>query len=214
MLQISLPKKMYDIYTFFDNSKKELNNPFTFLKMMHGIPVTIISNKSNLNYYQIDIPIHKNIKPSYLLKYLKQIDYRNYYSSNTIYFKQVNIINENKWIETELYQGVETTYVVNYNPEQFYILFYNMVNNSDSNISQAKYYHSLKIFKSFDTFILRFEITLNYLDIDQLIDIEIYLNMLINIIGAIYKKFNLDLNFNYLLELETIKYLEFRNHKK
>lgn len=215
--QISLPKNIYDAYIFFDKTKNEsnINNPFVFFKKIHGVPVKIAKNILNLNYYQIDIPINKKINPSYLIKYLKEIDYRNYYSSDTISFKQVKIINDNKWIEKENYRGVETKYIVIYNQKQFYMLFYNenwYPNNI--NISQTKYYHSFKILDSSDEYILRFEIILNHMDIDQLIDIHIYLNMLINIIRAIYNKFNIIFKLDHQLEIETRNSIELRIRKK
>jgi len=51
------------------------------------------------------------------------------------------------------------------------------------------------------------------MDIDQIIDIQIYLEMLINILRAIYKKFNIIFKLDHCLELETKKYLELRKRK-
>ena len=95
------------------------------------------------------------------------------------------------------------------------MLFYNenwYPNNI--NISQTKYYHSFKILDSSDEYILRFEIILNHMDIDQLIDIHIYLNMLINIIRAIYNKFNIIFKLDHQLEIETRNSIELRIRKK
>jgi hypothetical protein len=210
--QISLPINIYDSYIFFEKNEEDT---FTFLKRIHGIPIKIAKNISNLNYYQIDIPINKNINPKYIIKYLRDINYRNHFSSDTISFKQTKIINENKWIEVENYKEVKIQYIVNYNEKQFYILFYNDNWFSQNiNISQAKYYHCFKILNSEDNYILRFEIILNNMDIDQLIDIRIYLEMLINILRAIYNKFNFVFKLDHHLELETRASLELRTRNK
>ena len=214
--QISLPINIYNSYIFFENSKDNLiNNPFIFLKKIHGVPIKIAKNISNLNYYQIDIPVNKKINPSYLIKYLKDIDYRNYYSSDTISFRQYKKENENKWSEIENYRGTEIKFIVHYIEQQFYILFYNE-NWYPENIitSQIKYYHSLKILNSEDEYILRFEMILNNMDIDQIIDIRIYLEMLINILRAVYKKFNVVFKLDHQLELETRASIELRTRKK
>lgn len=215
--QISLPLNIYNSYIFFENSKDNLskNNPFIYLKKIHGVPIKIAKNISNLNYYQIDIPVNKIINPSYLLKYLKNIDYRNYYSSESIFFKIVKKDNEYKWTEIENYRGVEINFIVHYNESQFYLLFYNEEWFPENiNTSQIKYYHSFKIFNTEDEYILRFEIILNNMDIDQMIDIHIYLEMLINLIRAVYTKFNVVFKLDHQLELETRESLELRIKKK
>jgi hypothetical protein len=207
--QICLPINIYNSYIFFEE------NTFIFLKRIHGIPIKIIKNISNLNYYQIDIPINKIINPNYIIKYLKDINYRNCFSSDTISFKIHKNINDNKWIEIENYKGIEIQYIVNYNEKQFYILFYNEDwYPKNINISQTKYYHCFKLLSSKDYYILRFEIILNHMDIDQLIDIRIYLEMLINILRAIYNKFNIVFKLDHDLELETKENLELRTHNK
>ena len=207
--QICLPINIYNSYIFFEE------NTFIFLKKIHGIPIKIIKNISNLNYYQIDIPINKIINPKYIIKYLKDINYRNCFSSDTINFNIHEFINENKWIEIENYKGIEIQYIVNYNEKQFYILFYNEDwYPTDINISQTKYYHCFKLLSSTDNYILRFEIILNHMDIDQLIDIRIYLEMLINIFRAIYNKFNIVFKLDHNLELETKENLELRKRNK
>ena len=207
--QISLPLNIYNSYIFFEK------NIFVFLKKIHNVPIKISKNINNLNYYQIDIPVNKQINPSYLIEYLKNIDYRNYYSSDSIFFKEIKKENNNKWIEIENYRGAENKFIVNYNPSQFYILFYN--ENwypSNINISQTKYYNCIKILNTDDQYILRFEMILNNMDIDQIIDISIYLEMLINILRAIYNKFNIVFKLDHDLEIETKDYLELRTRKK
>ena len=141
--QISLPLNIYNAYIFFEKNEPNL---FVFLRKINCIPVKIAKNINNLNYYQIDIPVNKKLDPIYIMKYLKDIDYRNYYSSDSISFKQYKKENDNEWIEIENYRGVENRYVVNFNQFTFYILFYNEDwNPSDINISQTKYYHCIKI---------------------------------------------------------------------
>ena len=206
-----LPLNIYNAYIFFEKNEPNL---FIFLKRIHGVPIKIAKNITNLNYYQIDIPIHKNINPKYIIKYLRDINYRNYFSPDSIYFKKSKIINENKWIEIENYKGFETHYIVNYNEKQYYILFYNEkwdLNNI--NISQAKYYHCIKILNSENEYILRFEIILHHMDIDQLIDIYIYIEMIINLLRTVYKKFNIIFKLDHYLELETRESLEIRKKK-
>jgi len=196
--QISLPENIYLIYHFFEKSKniKETNNPFKFYKKIHNININIAKNLSSLNYYQIDIPISKKINPSYLIKYLKNTEYRNVFSCNSICFKTINNIDEYNWSEEENYKGTKTNF--NITSSNFQIIFYNCSNNFNTNMSQAKYYNAYKILNDKNNYILRFELVLNNLDIDQDIDINIYLNMIINILRAVYKKFkiNFDLDNN------------------
>ena len=211
-IQISLPINIYNSYIFFEKNE---DNLFVYLKKIHGIPVKMAKNISNLNYYQIDILVNKSINPKYLIKYLRDINYRNYFSSDSIYFKQHKIFNENKWIETENYKGVEIKYIVNYNENNFFILFYNEnCSPKDINISETKYYHCFKILNSEDNYILRYETILNHMDIDQLIDIRIYLEMLINILRSIYDKFKIVFKLDHRLESETRQSLELRTRKK
>jgi len=207
--QISLPLNVYNSYIFFEKNESKL---FVFYKKIHGVPIKIARNINNLNYYQIDIPVNKQIDPVYLIKYLKDINYRNYYSSESIFFKEIIKKNNNEWIEIENYRGVENKFVVNYNQSQFYFLFYNEnCDHPNINISQTKYYHCFKILNTMDEYILRFEIILNNMDIDQIIDIRIYLEMLINILRATYNKFNIVFKLDHDLENETRETLELRS---
>jgi hypothetical protein len=211
-IQICLPSNIYNAYIFFETNDKD---SFVFFKRIHGIPVKIAKNILNLNYYQIDIPINKLINPKYIIKYLKDINYRNYFSSDTIFFKETKKETNTKWTEIENYKGIKIEYIVHYNEKQFYILFYNENWYSENiNISQTKYYHCFKILSSENNYVLRFEIILNNMDIDQLIDIHIYLDMLINILRAIYSKFKIVFKLDHNLELETRDSLEIRTRKK
>jgi hypothetical protein len=212
--QITLPINIYNAYVFFEKNEEDL---FIFYKKIHGIPIKLAKNISNLNYYQIDIPVNKKINPSYLIKYLKDINYRDYFSSDTISFKLIKSEKESdiRWIENENYRGIETQYIVNYNQKHFYILFYNENWSSENiNISHTKYYHCFKILNTSDEYILRFEIILNNMDIDQIIDIRIYLEMLINLLRAVYNKFKVVFKLDHNLESETRESIEIRTRRK
>lgn len=189
--QLKLPQRIYIIYDFFNKTKNKdwKENPFQFYNKINNIDVKIAKNISNLNFYQADIPIHKNINPEYIIKYLKNLDYRNYYAKKTLIYKLVSKINENKWIENEYYKLSKNTFTVQMS--QFIILFYNTTYDFKQNVSDTKYYHSYRILNNNDKYILRFEIVLNNMDIDQDIDIIIYLNMLIRLLRAIYLKFKI-----------------------
>ena len=76
----------------------------------------------------------------------------------------------------------------------FSIFFYNNVNIFNTNVSQAKYYMSYKIFSNPNNYILRFELVLNNMDLDQDIDINIYVNMIYNLLKTIHKKFKTNLD--------------------
>ena len=72
------------------------------------------------------------------------------------------------------------------------ILFYNTTNNFKQNISDTKYYNCYKILKkNYPKYILRFESVFNIMDINQDIDIIIYVNMINRMLKAIYEKFNI-----------------------
>lgn len=214
--QLLIPQNIFNIYNFFEKTRDSTwkENPFIFFKKIHGVPIKIADNISNLNYYQIDIPINKKINPLFLLKYLKDINYRNYYSSDTISFSIINEIDDNSWIEKEKYRETDIKYVVNYSESQFYLLFYNNWFSENDNISQTKYYHSFKILSTDDEYILRFEIVLNSMDMDQIIDIYIYLDMLVNIVRANYEKNNIVFKLDHRLEIETKNNIELRTRNR
>ena len=190
--QIKLPQSIYTIYDFFNKTKNKdwKENPFVFYNKINNIDIKIAKNISNLNFYQADIPISKKINPDYLIKYLKNIDYRNYYAKKTLFYKLVSQINNNEWIENEYYKDSKNCFTVHVS--QFTILFYNKTYTFEQNLSDTKYYHSFKILDDNDKYILRFEIVLSNMDIDQEIDIIIYLNMLIRLLRAVYLKFKIN----------------------
>jgi hypothetical protein len=186
--QISLPENIYNINNLFE--KKYIlqeDNPFKFYKKIYNLDLYIAKNINNLNYYYIDFPINKNINPQFVIKYLKNSDYRNAFSHESLNFYLTNKISENSWKEDEIYKGHKTNYHVLMTT--FQLFFYNDVTIFNTNISQAKYYMSYKIFKTNDNYILRFEIVLNNMDLDQDIDINIYVNMIYNLLKTIHKKF-------------------------
>ena len=187
--QISLPPNIFTIYDFFNKTKnidwKE--NPFVTYKKINNLEIKIAKNISNLNFYQIDFPISKKIKPDFLIKYIKNIDYRNYYSKDTLFYKLVSNIDENNWTEYEFYNGSKNKFVVTCS--NFIVLFYNENPSFGQNLSDTKYYHSYKILGEDDKNTLRFEIALNNMDMDQDIDIIVYSNMIIRLLKAVHDKF-------------------------
>jgi len=196
--QISLPPNIYTIYDFFDKTKNTewKENPFTTYKKINNLEIKIAKNISNLNFYQVDFPINKMIKPGFLIKYIKNIDYRNYYSNDTLFYKLVSRVDDNEWAEYELYNGSKNKFVVL--NSKFIVIFYNENPSFGQNLSDTKYYHAFKILSDNGNYILRFEIVLNNMDMDQDIDIVIYLNMIIRLLKAVHKKFKQSFNIELL----------------
>ena len=196
--QIILPSAIYTIYDFFDRTRDSnwKTNPFVFYKNINDITIKIARDISNLNFYQIDIPIYGKINPKFIIKYLQNIDYRNYYAANTLYYKLITKIDDNKWTECEYHNQTTNLFNIVINP--YIILFYNTTNNFKQNISDTKYYNCYKILKKNNQdkdsnikYILRFESVFNSMDITQDVDIIIYINMINRMLKAIYKKFNI-----------------------
>jgi len=203
--QIKLSPKIYCIYKFFEKSRninwKE--NPFKKSKNIgnYNFEVKIAKNISNLNFYIIDIPINEKINPSYIIYYLKNIDYRNIFSSDIIKFRLVEKITKNNWIEEEIYHGSINKFTCY--STKFSILFFNDILDETNNLSETKYYNNLIILKDIknNRYVLRFEIVLNHLDIDQEIDINIYLNMIVKIIKASHQVLKINFNMDdYLIK--------------
>lgn len=185
-LQIELPKKPYVIYNFLEKcqDKNFDKNPFVDYKIFHNIQVKIARNISILNLYYLNIPFDKRIKPTFLLQYLKNIDYRNSFSSN-LTFKLINNISSTNWIEEEIYNDSKNIYICNM--FNFKIIFYKKDENFNENTSEVKYYQSYKILSDENNYILRLEMVLNSMDIDQDQDINAQLQMLLNLLRAVYK---------------------------
>lgn len=190
--QISLPENIYNINSFFEKNVLQEDNSFKFYKKIYNLSLYIARNINNLNYYYIDFPINKNINPNFVIKYLKNIDYRNAFSHESLSFYLISKTSENSWKEDEIYKGHKTNY--NVLMTTFQLFFYNDVSIFNTNTSQAKYYMSYKIFSKQNNYILRFEIVLNNMDLDQDIDINVYVNMIYNLLKTIHKKFKIDLD--------------------
>lgn len=189
--QIALPENIYNINNLFE--KKYLNdndNPFKIYKKIYNLDLYIAKNINNLNYYYIDFPFNKKINPQFIIKYLKNIDYRNAFSHESINFNIIKKTSENVWSEEEIYKGHKTIY--NVLMTTFKLYFYNNSNDFNTNVSQAKFYMSYKIFNNQNNYVLRFELVLNNMDLDQDIDINIYANMIFHLLKAIHKKFKLE----------------------
>lgn len=183
---IQLPRKPYIIYNFLEKcqNKNFDKNPFVDYKIFHNIQVKIARNISIFNLYYFNIPFDKKIKPNFLLQYLKNIDYRNSFSSN-LNFKLINNISPTNWIEEEIYNDSKN--IFNCNMFNFKIIFYKKNENFNENTSEVKYYQSYKILSEENNYILRLEMVLNSMDIDQDQDINAQLQMLLNLLRAVYK---------------------------
>ena len=190
MKQLSLPCKIFDLYNTFE---KATNNDFDFYKKIGDLNIKINKNVSELNLFQIDFTVSKKLSPHYYIIYLKDINNRNAFSPDSISFHMYETIDDNKWIEDELYNGNRNRLVCV--SSSFIIIFYAENFESTNNLSNKKYYHSFKLLDNKDNYIIRFEIALNFLDIDFDIDINIYITMINNIINAIYTKFKIE-NFS------------------
>ncbi len=200
--QISLPENIYNIKSFYEKKFiSQEDNPFKFYKKIYNLDVFLAKNINNLNYYYIDFPINKNINPNFVIKYFKNIDYRNAFSHESLSFYITSKISDNSWKEDEIYKGHKTNY--NVLMTNFNIFFYNDVNIFNTNVSQAKYYMSYKIFSNPNNYILRFELVLNNMDLDQDIDINVYVNMIYNLLKTIHKKFKI--NLDIVIEEPEIK---------
>lgn len=189
--QITLPEDVYKIFNLFEKTSDPnwSDNPFKEFKTIDTIKIKIARNISNLNYYIVDIPFSGQLNPKFIIKYIKNINYRNYFSGDFISFRILHQINEQHWKEEENYSGHKTVFnVLNFN---FQLLFYNSNDNVNTNTSEAKYYNSYRILKKNNGYVLRFELVLNNMDIDQDIDINVYLNMLLNILRAVYTRYKL-----------------------
>jgi hypothetical protein len=169
-----LPPNIYNIYNFF-----ETNNDIPMIDKL-----IMKTTKDDLNYYRVDFKLHKNTTPSFIIKYLRNINYRNIFSSSSINFKQVGTGQENYWVEEETHNNVKTIFT--WLATKFKLISYvNKINDTAKNI---KYYNCYKILKdnSSGCHILRFETVYNNMDMDQDVDISIYINMIINILKSSY----------------------------
>ena len=172
--QIMLPPNIYNIYNFF-----ETNNDIPMIDKL-----IMKTTKDDLNYYRVDFKLHKNTTPSFIIKYLKNINYRNIFSSSSINFKQIGIEQENYWVEEETHNNMKTIFT--WLATKFKLISYvNKINDTAKNI---KYYNCYKILKdnNHNCHVLRFETVYNNMDMDQEVDLSIYINMIINILKSSY----------------------------
>lgn len=201
---IVLSPRIFTIYQFFEKSRninwKE--NPFKFLKKIHMFDIKIAKNISNLNFYIIDIPLNSKINPAYVIYYLKNPQYRNNFSTDAIKYRVTNKIDDNHWIEEETYNRAVNRFKCY--SSKFSFLLYND-DETINNVSETKYYIHYIILKNQNNYLLRLELVLNNMDIDQEIDIFVYVNMTINILKAAYSKFKIEFNFSGDKTRETIE---------
>lgn len=188
---VSLPPKIYSIYQFFEKTKDNnwTENPFKFYKTICNSNVKMAKNISNLNFYQVDFVIDKKINPTFIIKYIRNVQYRNYFSNNVLTYKEVSKINENIWTEEETYNGIKNIY--NCSMNSFQLLFFTNKDYTQTSTSDAKYYNCYKILNDSKFYILRFETVYNFLDIDQNIDLIIYIKMIVNLLKTVYDKFKI-----------------------
>jgi hypothetical protein len=178
--QIMLPPNIYNIYNFFEKT-----NDIPLIKVCdiyHNLVMK--TTQDDLNFYRIDLKLHKNITPSFIIKYLRNIDYRNIFSSSSINFKQIGTAHVNSWVEEETYNNTKT--IFSWIASKFQLISY--VNKTSDTARNMKYYNCYKILKDniTESYILRFESVYNNMDMDQDIDISIYLHMIINILKSTY----------------------------
>lgn len=172
--QIMLPPNIYNIYNFF-----ETNNDIPMIDKL-----IMKTTKDDLNYYRVDFKLHKNTTPSFIIKYLRNINYRNIFSSSSINFKQIGTEQENYWVEEETHNNMKTIFT--WLATKFKLISYvNKINDTAKNI---KYYNCYKILKdnNHNCHVLRFETVYNNMDMDQEVDLSIYINMIINILKSSY----------------------------
>lgn len=194
--QIRLPPNIFNIYQLFERSKninwKE--TPFKLYKQYDKVTIMLARNINNLNYYQVDFLINKKINPNTIMYYLKDVKYRDGFSPNCIKFKNIKTIDNNKWLEEEVYNNNINVY--NCLLTQFQLIFYTNYDFSVTDISNVKIFNSYQVLDTRENYVLRFETVLSSLDIDQDIDINIYVTMITNILRAIYGHHKLDFDIN------------------
>ena len=192
-----LPKKIHTIYDFFEQTKnpKWEANPFKPFKpilkeQLANHNIMLAMNISNLNFYKIDFSIDKRIPPNYIIKYIKDEKLRNLYSDPLLNYTIDSIITrEKKWIETETYKDTTNNFVCILSSFEF--LQYSECDMNDKDVSESKFYIAYKILNAGDKNVLRFEIVLNSMDIDQEVDLMIYTDMITKMLKAIYNKHRL-----------------------
>lgn len=192
-----LPKKIFTIYDFFEQTKNPnwLDTPFKPFKpilkeQLANYNIMIAMNISNLNFYIIDFSIDRRIPPSYIIKYIKDEKLRNHYSDPLLHYTVDSIINrDKKWIETETYKNSVNKFICLLSSFEF--LQYSEHDQNYNDVSESKYYIAYKILNAGDKNVLRFEIVLSSMDIDQEVDLMIYTDMITKILKIVHSKFRL-----------------------
>jgi hypothetical protein len=196
-MDFTLPKKVFTIYDFFEKTKnpKWNDNPFkqfipNLKDKFNNMNIMVATNISNLNFYIVDFDINKNITPSYIIKYFKDISLRNLFSDASLNYKLLQYTNteKTKWIEQETYKDVVNMF--NCMHTNFELISYTD-NKPNSDMSTSKIYVAYKVLSAADKYVFRLEIVLNHMDMDQEIDLLVYINMVTNILNSIHKKFKI-----------------------
>ena len=194
-MDFTLPKKVFTIYDFFEKTKnpKWNDNPFKqftpHLKdKFNNINIMVATNISNLNFYIVDFDINMKVTPSYIIKYFKDISLRNLFSDPSLNYKllQYNNSEKTKWTEQETYKEAVNTFNCMHTNYEF-ISYADNKDNSD--MSTSKIYIGYKVLSAVNRYVFRLELVLNHMDMDQEIDLLVYINMVTNILNNIHKKF-------------------------
>ena len=192
-MNYTLPKKIHTIYNFFEKTKnpKWNENPFkqfypNIIKdALNNNHIKIASNISNLNFYMIDFDINIKVPPSFVIKYMKDISLRNLFSDTSLNYKLIKYIDKTCWIEEETYKDAVNTFTCK--SSNFELITY--TDNSNNDMTTSKIYVAYKILTAENKYVLRLEIVLNHMDMDQEIDLLVYINMVTNMLKSIHKKF-------------------------
>jgi hypothetical protein len=202
--QIIMPSKILTIYNFYESLKEQnKNNSFKLYKQIRGQQVYCAENISNLNFYYIDFIINKKVNPKFIMTYFKNTHYRNHFSNNLIKSIVINKINNNEWDEEEIYNKSKNIFRCVELP--FHLIFYNNKKNPEQNTSERKYYNSYQLLTTPESYILRFQIVLSYMDLDQDVDLSSYILQIQNLIKAIHNKFNTDKELDYETDSDDVK---------
>jgi len=196
-MNCTLPKKIFTIYDFFEKTKNPnwSENPFKqftpqLKEKFNNMNIMIASNISNLNFYIIDFDINMKVTPLYIIKYFKDISLRNLFSDASIKYKLIQYTNteKTKWIEEENYKDNINTFSCIQSSFEFITYTDNNIKNADT--STSKIYIAYKVLSCKNKYVLRLELVLNHMDMDQEIDLLVYIHMITNILKTIHKKFS------------------------
>ena len=195
--QKSFPKNIFNIYQLFEQTKnpKWEANPFKVFKpqlkeQLNQYNIMIATNINELNLYIVDYIIDKKIPPAFVIKYIKDEKLRNLYSDPLLNYKVDSIIaRDKKWVEEEKYKNSTNMFVCLLSSFDF--IQYTEHDMDEKDVSESKVYIAYKILNAGDKNVLRFEVVLNNMDIDQEVDLYVYTSMITNILKAVYSKYRL-----------------------